>query len=72
MTHKESLKLILWNATSVKNKIILELQNFLNDYNMDIVIVSETWLASTDTPTDSKTLTSSEKTDPFLPPVNQE
>ena len=44
-THKNLLKLIVWNATSVGNKIIEH--KFLMD-NTDIAIITETWLTPTD------------------------
>ena len=47
MTNKEPLNFILWNATTVKNKIA-ELQNFLDKHNTNIAIVTETWLIPTD------------------------
>ena len=49
-THRNLLKLILWNATSVKSKTI-ELHKFFIDNNTDIAIITETWLTPTDVPT---------------------
>lgn len=45
--HINSLNLILCNATSLKNKTI-ELYKFLIDHNIDIAIIIEAWLWSTD------------------------
>ena len=47
MSHNKSLNIILWNATSVKNKTV-ELQNFLDIQNTDIAVVTETWLIPSD------------------------
>ena len=48
LDRKENVKILLWNATSVKTKN-LEIQKFLTDQNIDIAIITETWLAPTDT-----------------------
>lgn len=37
------LKIIFWNCRSIRNKSI-ELFNFLTDNNIDICLLSETWL----------------------------
>lgn len=42
--NSSKISIILWNATSAKNKS-LELTKFLNDNNTDIAIVTETWLS---------------------------
>lgn len=40
-SHKKTLNVILWNATSVKNKIT-KLHGFLSDHNAHVVINTET------------------------------
>ena len=41
-SHKNPIIIILWNATSVKK--ISKLYKFLIDHNVDIAIITETWL----------------------------
>lgn len=40
-----SIKIMFWNCRSVRNKFI-ELFNFLRKENVDICLLSETWLKS--------------------------
>ena len=42
-SHRNPIIIILWNATTVKNKIS-ELHKFLIDHNADIAIIIEIWL----------------------------
>ena len=48
VTHKNNIHLTLWNATSGKNKTA-ELLKPLTDHNIDIAIITETWLKPNDT-----------------------
>ena len=45
-THKHIITCTLWNA-SVRNKH-LELSKFLNEHNIDIAIITKTWLKPSD------------------------
>lgn len=44
---KPVLKIILWNASSIKDKL-LEFSNFLSDYDIDIAMVTETHANASD------------------------
>lgn len=47
MGHTKPLNIVLWNATSVRNKK-QELHKFLIDDQIDIALITETWLAPND------------------------
>lgn len=42
-----ALKVVVWNAHSVKNKS-LELSFLIQNLNVDIILLNETWLAEDD------------------------
>ena len=47
-TSSSCLKLMLWNAQSIKQKIPL-LNDFIEEHNIDVSLLVETWLKSSDT-----------------------
>lgn len=47
IVQQNSLKICFWNARALKNKLI-ETFNFLITENIDVLLVNETWLKSTD------------------------